>query len=266
MRIPSRQLTLIVGLLATLMLSTQARAAFVLVENFNALTDGGVDGQNGWTASDASVDVTSAAPASPADKALQSGSTSTAAYKTVASINNGSTGTVYFQFNASVTTPGTSFGLADASISLVSNTFNSYRPQIAIDAAGAFVARDGGSFVTLDQSVAANIWYSVWMVANNSSDTFKAYIQGGAFATQTQLTANAGVKTSFAFRNDETGTAALTNFLFAHGGGTDSAIVVDNIYIDAAGQNLAAPVTAVPAPAALPAGLTLMSLLMMRRR
>ncbi|QNN22944.1 hypothetical protein HED60_11925 [Planctomycetales bacterium ZRK34] len=260
------RVALVAGLFAMAAVAPQAQAAFVLVENFNALADGAVNGQNGWTADNSSVDVISTSPASASDKALESGGPSTEAYKTIPTIANGSIGTVFFQFNADVLTAGSSFGLADTTIS--GGIFESYRPQIALNATGDFLVRDGGSFDTVDQAVSADTWYSIWMVADNSAaNTYEVYIQGGAFGSQTQLTAGSGAQSVFAFRNDETGGADLTNFLFAHGGGTDNAIVVDNIYVDAAGENLTDPISAViPVPAALPAGLMLMGALVIRRK
>lgn len=262
-----RQMKLIAAALAAVIVlfgSGSADAAFVLVEDFNALSTGGVNGQNGWTADSATVNVIDTAPASASDKALQNGDNSTEAYKTIPTIADGATGTAFFQFHLTSLTPGQSWGLADSSIG--ATAFDSYRPQIALNAAGNFVALDGGSSAAIDNvSLSTGVWYSIWMVTNNASNDYQVYIQGGSIASQTQLTASGDG--TFAFRNTETSSAALTNFLFARGTGTADSVAIDNLYVDNAGQNLANPIAAViPTPAALPAGLALMGLIAMRHR
>jgi hypothetical protein len=270
-RIASRiqKLTLALAAAAVLLGAQQsARAAFVLVEDFNALTTGAVNSQNGWTADSATVDVIDTAPASAADKALQNGDNSTEAYKTTPTIANNSTGTVFFQFNASNLSSGQSFGIADSSIDVDGGSvFLNYRAQLALTGTGGFTARSGGSSETIDSvSLSTDTWYSIWMVVNNTANTFQAWIQGGSIASQTQLAA--GSTSTFNFRNQEPGSADLTNFLFARGGGgTGDSVAIDNIYVDNAESNLDNPIaTVIPGPAALPAGLALLGLAAIKRR
>ncbi len=104
-----------------------------------------------------------------------------------------------------------------------------------INTAGAdlrFEARNGGAFASLNTPITLGQWYNVWMVVNNSTDTWDAYINTGtANATAGDLKLS-----NIAFRN---GVAAnpLTTFLDYGGAGGVLGGSIDDIYINT-GVNL----------------------------
>ena len=79
-----------------------ANAAFVLVEDFDGLTLGDLNGQNGWTASATTIDV-AVDPADPLNQVYQTPTASGNARKAFGSIANNSTGTLFFRFRSTGT-------------------------------------------------------------------------------------------------------------------------------------------------------------------
>lgn len=235
-----------------------AQGAFTLVDDFDGIAVGSVNGENGWTASDNSIDVV----ADGFDgNGLQNGNNSTWAAKTIPTIATGTTGTLFFQFNASNLASGQSFGLADSNLD--GTIFNSYRPQLALTGSGPFTARDGGDSLEIDSvSLQPDTWYSVWMVVNNDTKTWEAYIQGGAIASQTKIASEG--ENVFNFRDSEQTAADLVNFVYARGNGTGDSVIIDNIMVDTTGENLSNPI---PEPSVLAmSGLLSVGLLARRRR
>ncbi len=218
-----------------------AVASFQVVDNFESLTNGAVNGQNGWAAESSTIDVVSTSFGGVTTKALENGSSSTGASVALpTSLTTGSTGTLYFEFKTSSLTAGQSFGLSDTT---TLTDFDDYGPQMALNGSGNFVAAGGTSGNhQFDQSasIATGTVYKIWMVVDNNTQTWSGYIQGGAFTSQTQLTSSSGTVTSFAFRTGGS-SGTMSAFLFRHGGGTDNALEIDNVYFDAAGSNLISP-------------------------
>lgn len=111
-------------------------------------------------------------------------------------------------------------------------------------------------FLTLDTSTITgatfdtNTWYDLWMVTNNSADTFNLYVQGGDFATQTQLQVelpDTSVVTDIAFRDlrvpGEGGVldADLDYFWIRPNADHDNhTIYFDHVFVDD-GENLTTP-------------------------
>lgn len=95
-----------------------------------------------------------------------------------------------------------------------------------------------------------NTWYDLWMVTNNSADTFNLYVQGGDFATQTQLQVelpDTSVVTDIAFRDlrvpGEGGVldADLDYFWIRPNADHDNhTIYFDHVFVDD-GENLTTP-------------------------
>jgi len=102
--------------------------------------------------------------------------------------------------------------------------------------------------VTQTASFAPATWYNLWMTFDaGAPDTFSVYVQGGAFATQTQL-ATSGPSTTWGLRN--TPVSSISHLMLTAASSDDAATAglrVDDIYIDTTGYNLAV----VPEPSSL---------------
>ena len=216
-------------------------AEFVLIDKFDYKMDGSINGQNGWYANDNNLQIADAPPGG-SGKVLNNGFSTTTkhAMKTFEKpVVDGAACTAYWEFYCTNKYCNTSMGLANGNDGSI---WNNFRTQIALDASGTFVVRNGGGFVTLDQSgsIETQTWYKIWVVADNSNNVYQAYIKGGVFTEQTQLTSGSGATTIFGFRSSETGweTSDLSNFNFVRANGTQPDLVIDNLYIDYGSTNL----------------------------
>ena len=125
------------------------------------------------------------------------------------------------------------------------------------------LARDAGRIIPV-----ANATYNVWFAIDNSTDTYKIYMQSNAdpmAASVTQLLKATDGSGIFTFRNS--GTALQANDLITFnmgigGGGFVGPTFIDDIYVDTAAFNLANPV---PEPAVL-STLAIGALALLRRR
>jgi len=118
----------------------------------------------------------------------------------------------------------------------------SVRPS-QYDASGS-TASDPG-WIDLDApKLDTDTWYNLWFVTNSTTDTFELYIQGGSFASQTQLSYDdGGTVTDIAFRDLENtgGTATLDHIWFRAGANHDGGrMLMDHIFFDK-GENLTLP-------------------------
>jgi hypothetical protein len=229
--------------------------AFTLVENFDSLAPGALNGQNGWTAG--TLWSVAAAPTGGSGNAaagLFSTTTTAGAYKFLgAPIPNASaSATLFFRIRRDGAV-NTSSGLSDDPAGAL---FGAFEAQLNSQSQDNFNARDAGVFDSLGAGSFANMtWYNVWMVVNNSADTYQLWIDPGSFGSPGSALSHVadpnGVAGDFdfSFRN---GAAAnpLNGVLFAIGSDANSngTFYVDDIYVDTAGQNLVNPV---PEPSAL---------------
>ena len=91
----------------------------------------------------------------------------------------------------------------------------------------AIEGRNGGAFQTIMSPITTSQWYNVWMVVNNSTDTWDAYVNTGtANATAGDLKLS-----GIGFRN---GAAAnpLTHFDVFGGAGGILGESIDDIYVN----------------------------------
>lgn len=242
-------------LLASTSLSS---ASFALVENFNSLTLGDIDGQDGWTAPDNNYTVTNTAPATVSNQAMSNGTG--VAYKDFSSIGTTGQGTLYFEMYLNDIAAGQSFGV----------TYGTgvdpldYATQMSLNTSGVFRIRDGGTTYDADNSVTleADEWYQFWMPVDNQNNTWSLYVQGGAIASQTQVTANGGNGT-FGFRTSPD--SVINRFLLSRGGTGTGTAVIDNVYVDSSGVNLASPIPEPAHSALVGMGFTCLSLMLYRR-
>ena len=243
-----------------------AFGAFVLVDNFDTLTTASLGTQNGWTTSAAGTGNTFNVIANPLSggtgKLLEmkksTAASSIYAYKNFASpiANISTASTVFFRMYSASTVMNIVAGATETP----SAAFGDYATIARLTSANLDVYST--SYQSVDSTVALGQWYDIWMVLNNSADTYQMYYSenGGA---QTLATAGSPSLNTFTMRNG--GAQAINAFMVATsqmtGGATTS--YIDDIYIDTTGSNLISPV---PEPsAALIGGLGILTLLRRRR-
>ena len=235
----------------------QALATFVLIEDFESGFTAGnpIDNINGWTA-----DNTYTAQVDPADSSNtvahffinQDGvpgenRDNYNAYKALGvsnHITDGTSGTLFMRIRFVANNRNANYGLSDENSP---NAYNDFESQINFQDSTVMQARDGGDFVSLNPggntSVAvdnANVWYNVWMVPDNDSDTSQIYVQSDDdinFINQTQLFPNGDSSEPINFRFGTTD--ALTTLFLRSNNGT---MYWDDFYIDNAGANLTNPI------------------------
>lgn len=226
----------------------QGRAEFIKIDDFESYALGDINGQSDgsgtWTA--ASIQQVALEPNSTnqvLDSTASADETNSFNDDPNLTIADGTTGTLFFRIQrgtdvvghivyglSDVATPGAwgdyEAGLGDRSSG---NGFNG----------GSLDVRDAGTYRTLSE-IGANEWINLWMVIDNGADTVQVYAQSDTtFPTQTLLDDDSGT-TTFAFRN---GTAdPLTTFLLRTGTNHGSPYLLDDIYLDASGANLANPI------------------------
>lgn len=249
-------------------------SAFILVENFDSLATGPLGGQNGWTAG--SLWSVAAAPTGGSGQSgagLFSTSSTQAAYKFLDPVitNSNTAATLFFRLRREGLV-NTSSGLSDDPAGTL---FGNFEAQINSQSGTNFNVRDAGVFDNLGANSFLNTtWYNVWMVVNNTTDTYRLWMDVGNFGSpSTAQTAiadpNGGAGDfEFTFRNSGGGLESnpLNGVLFAIGSDANSngTFYIDDIYVDTAGQNLTNPVPE-PSAVALLGGASLLGLLRRRR-
>lgn len=138
--------------------------------------------------------------------------------------------TVFMRVRANISTGlNGSFGLTDVAPALGSDVaqFETQFRLITTAGVSAIEGRNGGAFQTIMSPITTSQWYNVWMVVNNSTDTWDAYVNTGtANATAGDLKLS-----GIGFRN---GAAAnpLTHFDVFGGAGGILGESIDDIYVN----------------------------------
>ena len=210
-----------------------AQAAFVLVDDFNrpdSNTTGFAEG-----GADANTRISNQTLAIEGD-----GSAATALSNSIA---NNTTGTLFFRFQLdTVTGQNISMGLTDQAPNASLGSFGSYEAQVAYFQ-DFLQGRDGNSNDTLFDP-AADTWYNLWIVADNSTDQSDVYLTTGDTSATGLPPLNVG--DPLAFRNGTS--SGLSTVLFKSNANGSGVTRFDDVYIDNTGQNLTNPV---PEPASL---------------
>ena len=179
------------------------------------------------------------------------------AYGSDYTIAGGTTATIFFQFREVSATGGSydvMMGLAE-NVSDIDNS-NSWQdfevmPYLAGGGPGVADLNSTGGTAIVDP--AADAWYNVWLVVNNTAKTYDIYTSTGTANGTLQVTGATFV-----------GSGATTGDLkaFALSNGQDGHLQIDNLAIDLSGSNT----TFIPEPSiSLLGGLGLLGLLRRRR-
>lgn len=243
------QLSALAGLLSLVM--TIATAHGGLIDNFQSYSTGTVTGGatgGTWTAL-GNADGANIQDES-GNKLLTEGATATGAnvntYRSIPTILQSNTATtVFLRVRPNITTGlNASFGLADivpADMNAVGHFEAQFRLVIT-SGVPALEARNGGVFAGLVSPLTQGQWYNIWMVVNNSTDKWDAYVNTGtANATAGDLKLS-----NIGFRNNAA-TNDLTIFDVFGGAGGVLGASMDDLYISN-GLDLTNPL-AVPEPA-----------------
>lgn len=217
-----------------------AQASWSLLEDFegNGFTAGGtISGVNGWVA-DLPASVSAANDPAGSGRGMVARAVPSARndiYKLLGAsrqIANGATGTLFFEAYLPPTGAGAaniSIGLSDV---LAPNDYAALEPQFRWLNADLF-PRNGLGFTDTGYDFASGTWMRVWLVVNNTADNVDMYVESPTGSAAVVKIAN-----DYGFRN---GLAAnpMQSFMLIQAAGQD--VYVDNIYIDAAAENLLLP-------------------------
>ncbi len=206
-------------------------SSYTEVDSFEALTVGNLDNRNGWSTSSNDVGI-SQDPADNENHVLSIQGSDANVSKSLPSIENNTTGTLFFRMRRDGQV-NSSTGLSDLA---QPTNFNAFENQVNVQNSLNLNLRDGNSFTAVD-TFDEDTWYCVWLVSNNTTDTYRAYMKGGALDQATLLESNNG-QTDFNYRN---GTESTISTFFARYLNSSGRFYLDDIYVDNNGENLSMP-------------------------
>ena len=232
-RFVSSAAALCVGLMAV-----SAQAAFQVVEDFDNLAFGNINGQNSWTATPGSGEVV-LDPAGGSNQVLKVVTESGTLYK-AASVSQGTARMLFLRFRFE------EHGRFSFGLSHVSNPdeFSHFGPEVGMaadtnsDPDNDFRVADGllptGIYDVLT-TLEPGIWYNTWLLVDTTSDTFQIWMNSepGAEAQATDQLKNSAAKSLFGFRTSTDG--GLINFYIKTGGGNspvDGRFYIDDIHLE----------------------------------
>ena len=190
------------------------RGEFILVEDFEGLELGPIDGQNGWNASSTTTQVVTL-PGEGVNQVLNLTANPAVVNKSV-TVENGETRMLFLRFRY-VGQHNYSFGMSHLSSPV---EFDDFGPELRKRAAfDNFSIHDGQNYVDLTTLVPA-AWYNLWALVDNASGNTQVWLHSrpgeGAVATD-QL--DSGGQTVFNFRTNAN-TDLINFFVKAADGGS----------------------------------------------
>jgi hypothetical protein len=256
----------------------RSHAAFVLFENFDALVDGALSGQGGWTGNSVATVVNTGGGDKVANLATGGGG-NLSNFRPLGGLaipNTNAAATVYWNFTISAAGSANNWNFIITDVLTPADTAAASEVQFNFDGGQPAVrARSGGAFLNLSLDGTVNthflplvgVQYNGWFEINNTTDTYSLYLQSDGdplVGSRTQMLAANGTGGLFTFRNSGGGIQANDLITSNFGSGSSGSVVrFDDIYVDTAGFNAANPV---PEPAAGGIGLMAGLVLLSRRR
>jgi len=223
------------GLCAGLMV-VSAHASFQVVDDFDNLMLGNIDGKNGWVATLTSGEVI----LDPSDNNNQTlkVSTESGILHKAESIDQDTTRMLFLRLRFD-THGRYSFGFSHL---LNPDEYSDFGPELGMAAETASDPNNDfrvannlttGIYDVLD-TLAPGTWYNVWVLVDNTSNTYKVWMNSvpGRDARATDQLKNSAGKSEFGFR---TSASDLINFFIKTGGGdspVDGRFYIDDIYLE----------------------------------
>ncbi|MBU2951072.1 PQQ-dependent sugar dehydrogenase [Tamlana agarivorans] len=204
---------------------------FVAIETFEALNIGEINGQNQWI-SDTSNATVETDPDHNTNKIMIFSAGDGTVYHEIPNVRDCEVGTLFFRIKRDGNL-NENVGLSDA---VSPSEYTDFESQINITQ-DELRARNSASWTSL-QDLDNDLWYCVWMVSDNTSDSYKIYIQG------TDETTPRLVGSNINYRNG-TATNPLTTFLMKQSdrSGISGTFSIDDIYLHHNEINLSHPHT-----------------------
>jgi hypothetical protein len=203
---------------------------FTELVSFETYQRTALQGQDGWTASTAARVI--ADPLNGNNQVVELVGGGQQAYRTVPEIADGATGTLFFRF-LRIGSVDTSFGLTDVD---APSDYTHSRAYVNNQNDDVLRVRDGGAFRSVGDW-GHDAWQCVWIVADNADDKVAVYSQGGPYEERTRLPE--GAEQEFGFRQGVT--TALDRFFWKNGASSAGRLMLDDVAVDTAGENLAIP-------------------------
>lgn len=243
--------------IAACMHPQEARAAFALVDDYEGYTAGSNGTAAGWTqgfpggGSNGTTSAINTSALATGQGAIftYGGSGGQINYLTVPTIAaEGTTGTLFFQAAWASTGSDVLFATGRSGAGAYGDLATLFRvPSDLI-----LEVHNSGAYANTSTTVANSTIYNFWVVINNTANTWDLHYSTGT-ASPTLI------QSGITFRNT---TAGAINTLYI-GTNSGSAPVIDNIFVDSTGSNLANPV---PEPSALLLGAVGAAAVFRRRR
>jgi hypothetical protein len=206
------------------------QAAFVLVDDFEGLSPGSIDGQNNWQAPGDSGTVV-VDPVALDNQLLKVITESNYLHKPAA-IPNETARMLFLRFRIG-NQLNFSFGISDATMP---DQFDDFESELGLrNATQELRVNNGGSYDVL-VTLLADTWYNLWMRIDNDTDTTTVWLNDvpGADAVETDILENDEGTTVFQFRNGGTVRDLLTFFIKTGGGNSQNSgpLYIDDIYLE----------------------------------
>ena len=211
-----------------------SRSAFVLVDDFEQMSTGVLNGQGGWVA--APEIVVDSDPVDPTNKVLRVEGGDLAAYKALPlEIPDGERGTLAFRLLRGGGMDGY-IGLSDVESP---EEFSAFETQLGVstEQSERLRIRTGNRFADSDSHLYNSSWTCVWLAFDNRVDTFETYVQGGQFDQITRLSSDS--EYTFSFRNG--GRNALRTLFVRTGDSFPQPFYVDDLFISSGETDLSTP-------------------------